>query len=120
MWAPFVTATLPLEAATEALNELRQPDRHCKILLLRFLTGGQLGILVPWQGNRPDPRRGALAVLKQHPGMVLFAVSPAIILLGAVWWIAGPGWAGLLLVALVLAGGGCAAAQAQLITQRRK
>lgn len=54
-----------------------------------------------------DPIRaqGALAVLKQHPGMALFAVSPAIILLGAVWWIAGPGWAGLLLVALVLAGG---------------
>lgn len=54
-----------------------------------------------------DPIRtqGALAVLKQHPGMVLFAVSPAIIVLGAVWWIAGPGWAGLLLVALVLAGG---------------
>ncbi|MEV0674026.1 hypothetical protein [Mycobacterium sp. NPDC050441] len=54
-----------------------------------------------------DPIRaqGALAVLKQHPGMVLFAVSPAIIVLGAVWWIAGAGWAGLLLVALVLAGG---------------
>ncbi|QRY51084.1 zinc-binding dehydrogenase [Mycolicibacterium septicum] len=32
--APFVTATLPLEAATEAFDELRQPDRHCKILLL--------------------------------------------------------------------------------------
>nr|MDT0525949.1 hypothetical protein [Streptomyces sp. DSM 41633] len=31
---PFVTATLPLEAATEAFDELRQPDRHCKILLL--------------------------------------------------------------------------------------
>lgn len=54
-----------------------------------------------------DPIRaqGALAVLRQHPGMVLFAVSPVIIVLGAVWWIAGPGWAGLLLVALVLAGG---------------
>lgn len=32
--APFVTATLPLEAATEAFDELRQPDKHCKILLL--------------------------------------------------------------------------------------
>lgn len=58
-------------------------------------------------GKEIDPIRaqGALAVLKQHPGMVLFAVSPVIIVLGAVWWIAGPGWAGLLLVALVLAGG---------------
>ncbi len=32
--APFVTATLPLDAATEAFDELRQPDKHCKILLL--------------------------------------------------------------------------------------
>lgn len=32
--APLVTATLPLDAATEAFEELRQPDKHCKILLL--------------------------------------------------------------------------------------
>lgn len=32
--APFVTATLPLDSATEAFEELRQPDKHCKILLL--------------------------------------------------------------------------------------
>lgn len=32
--APFVTATLPLDSATDAFDELRQPDRHCKILLL--------------------------------------------------------------------------------------
>ena len=57
------------------------------------------------KGIDPIRAQGALAVLKQHPGMVLFAVSPVIILLGAVWWIAGAGWAGLLLVALVLAGG---------------
>jgi hypothetical protein len=47
----------------------------------------------------------ALAVLKQHPGMVLFVASPAIVALGVVWWIFGPAWAGLLLVALALAGG---------------
>ena len=37
--------------------------------------------------------------------MVLFALSPVIVALGVVWWVAGPAWAGLLLVALVLVGG---------------
>jgi hypothetical protein len=49
--------------------------------------------------------RSALAVIKQHPGMVLFAVSPAIIALAAVWFLVGAGWAGLLLVGMVLGGG---------------
>lgn len=49
--------------------------------------------------------QGALAVIKQHPGMVLFAVSPAIVALAAVWWLAGAGWAALLLVGMVLGGG---------------
>lgn len=49
--------------------------------------------------------KSALAVVRQHPGMVLFLVSPAIAALAAVWWLAGTGWAALLLVALVLAGG---------------
>ena len=52
-----------------------------------------------------DRARGALAVVKQHPGMVLFAASPAIIALGVVWWLLGAGWAALLLVALILGGG---------------
>jgi hypothetical protein len=49
--------------------------------------------------------QSALAVVKQHPGMVLFLASPAIVALGAVWWLFGSGWAALLLVALVIAGG---------------
>jgi hypothetical protein len=49
--------------------------------------------------------KSALAVVKEHPGMVLFLASPAIIAVAAVWWLAGAGWAGLLLIALVLAGG---------------
>jgi hypothetical protein len=54
-----------------------------------------------------DPLRaqGALAVIKQHPGMVLFAVSPVIIVLGLVWWLASPALAVLLLIGAVLAGG---------------
>ena len=49
--------------------------------------------------------QSALAVIKQHPGMVLFAVSPAIVALAAVWWLFGAGWAALLLVGMVLGAG---------------
>jgi hypothetical protein len=49
--------------------------------------------------------RSALAVIKQHPGMVLFAASPAIVALAVVWWLFGAGWAALLLVAMVLGAG---------------
>jgi hypothetical protein len=58
-------------------------------------------------GKEIDRQRAqsALAVIKQHPGMALFLASPAIIALGAVWWLFGSGWAALLLVALVIAGG---------------
>ncbi len=49
--------------------------------------------------------QGALAVIKQHPMMVLFALSPVLVVLGAVWWLFGGGWALLLAVAGVLGGG---------------
>jgi hypothetical protein len=53
----------------------------------------------------PLRARGALAVIKQHPGMVLFAVSPALVVIGVVWAVFGAGWGILLLIALALAGG---------------
>ncbi len=49
--------------------------------------------------------QGALAVIRQHPGMVLFALSPVLVGLGVVWWLFGAGWAALLLIAAVLGGG---------------
>lgn len=49
--------------------------------------------------------RGALDVIKQHPGMVLFAVSPAILVVGLVWWLLGPGWAMVLFFAALVGGG---------------
>ncbi|MBX7433618.1 hypothetical protein JDV09_16090 [Mycobacterium sp. Y57] len=49
--------------------------------------------------------QGALAVIRQHPGMVLFAVSPALVALAAVWWLFGAGWAALLFIAMAVAGG---------------
>ncbi|MGH3676004.1 MAG: hypothetical protein ACRDU5_09770 [Mycobacterium sp.] len=49
--------------------------------------------------------QSALAVIKEHPGMVLFAASPAIIALVAVGWLFGAGWAVLLLVGMVVGGG---------------
>ncbi len=65
----------------------------------------------PWHAGQmskeidPVRARSALEVVKQHPGMVLFLASPGIVALGAVWWLAGPGWAVLLLIALVVGGG---------------
>ncbi|WP_237572285.1 hypothetical protein [Mycolicibacterium lacusdiani] len=57
--------------------------------------------------NEIDPTRakGALAVVKQHPGMVLFLATPALVVTGLIWVLAGPGWAALLLVVLLLGGG---------------
>lgn len=49
--------------------------------------------------------QSAFAVIKQHPGMVLFAASPALVALAVVWWLFGAGWAALLLVGVVLGGG---------------
>jgi len=57
-------------------------------------------------GKEIDPfrARGALAVIRQHPGMVLFAVSPALVLVALIWWLGGAGWA--ILTILVMLGAG--------------
>ena len=49
--------------------------------------------------------QGVLAVIKQHPGMVLFALSPALLALAVVWWLFGAGWAALLLIAGIVGAG---------------
>jgi hypothetical protein len=50
--------------------------------------------------------RSAVAGIKQHPGMVLFLATPAVVVVGVVWLLTGSAaWAGLLLVALVVGGG---------------
>lgn len=58
-------------------------------------------------GKEIDPQRARAArdVVRQHPGLVLFAVSPALIATGLVWWLVSPGWAIVLLVAALVAGG---------------
>jgi hypothetical protein len=53
----------------------------------------------------PVRAKGALAVVKQHPGMVLFLASPGIVAVALVWMFVGAGWGVLLLLALVLGGG---------------
>ena len=53
----------------------------------------------------PDRARAARDVVRQHPAMVLFAVSPVLIAAGLVWWLVGLGWAMVLLVAALVAGG---------------
>jgi hypothetical protein len=49
--------------------------------------------------------QSALAVIKQHPGMVLFAVSPVILAVALVWWLVSPALAVLLLIGAVVGGG---------------
>jgi hypothetical protein len=53
----------------------------------------------------PVRARSALAVIKQHPGMVLFVASPVIIGLGLVWWLVSPTLAILLFIGAVVVGG---------------
>jgi hypothetical protein len=50
--------------------------------------------------------KSALEVIRQHPVLVLFAVSPALAVLGVIWWLAGAGWAIAAAIALLLASAG--------------
>lgn len=59
-------------------------------------------------GKDIDPvrARSAVAVIRQHPGMVLFLATPALLVVGVVWLLTGSAaWAALLLIGLVLGGG---------------
>ena len=49
--------------------------------------------------------RSALDVVKQHPLMVLFAMSPALVAAVVVGWLTHPVWGVLLLIVLTVAGG---------------
>jgi hypothetical protein len=49
--------------------------------------------------------RSALAVLRQHPGMVLFVASPVIIALALLWWLVSPALAVLVFLGVVVVGG---------------
>ena len=49
--------------------------------------------------------RGALDVIKQHPVMVLFAISPVIAAALLVGWLTHPFWGVLLFVVVTAAGG---------------
>ncbi|BBZ03294.1 hypothetical protein MCHIJ_27310 [Mycolicibacterium chitae] len=70
-------------------------------------NAGQARILEGMAAKEIDRNRAnsALEVIKQHPGMVLFLASPALIVLAVVWFAASPGWAILLLITFVAAGG---------------
>jgi hypothetical protein len=59
-------------------------------------------------GKEIDPirARSALAVIRQHPVLVLFAVSPALAVLGIIWWLAGAGWAIAAALVVLLVGAG--------------
>jgi hypothetical protein len=58
-------------------------------------------------GKEIDPirARSAFEVVRQHPGMVLFVMSPALVTIAIVWWLAGVGWGLFLLTALLVISG---------------
>jgi hypothetical protein len=58
-------------------------------------------------GNELDPIRARAArdVIRQHPAMVLFVVSPVIVGVGLIWWLAGAGWAIFTFLALAFIAG---------------
>ena len=49
--------------------------------------------------------QSALDVVKQHPLMVLFAISPALVAAIVVGWLTHPVWGVLVLIVATLAGG---------------
>ena len=53
----------------------------------------------------PIRAKSALAVVKQNPGVALFAVSPLIALVAVIWGFAGTGWGIAAALALLVAGG---------------
>ena len=58
-------------------------------------------------GKEIDPIRAksVLAMVKQNPGIALFAVSPVIALVAVIWVFAGTGWGIAAALALLVAGG---------------
>lgn len=48
--------------------------------------------------------KSAVEVIREHPGLVLFAASPLLVPLGVIWWLAGAGWAIVAAIALLVAG----------------
>jgi hypothetical protein len=58
-------------------------------------------------GKEIDPirARSAFEVVRQHPGMVLFVMSPALVTIAVVWWLAGIGWGLFLLAAFLVISG---------------
>jgi len=57
-------------------------------------------------GKELDPQRARAArdVVRQHPLMALLVASPAIAVAALVWWLAGAGWAIVLLIAAAAIG----------------
>jgi hypothetical protein len=50
--------------------------------------------------------KSALEVIRQHPVLVLFVVSPALVVLALTWWLIGASWAISGAVVLLLASAG--------------
>jgi hypothetical protein len=70
-----------------------------------------MGVRFLWHAERmskeidPIRAKSALAVIRQNPGIALFAVSPLIALVAIIWVFAGAGWGIAIALALLVAGG---------------
>jgi hypothetical protein len=53
----------------------------------------------------PIRAKSALSVIRQNPGLALFAVSPLIALVAIIWVFAGAGWGIVVALASLVAGG---------------
>ena len=58
-------------------------------------------------GKELDPQRARAArdVVRQHPAMTIFALSPVLLAAGVLWWLAGAGWAIVLLIGTAVVAG---------------
>ena len=70
-----------------------------------------MGVRFLWHAERmskeidPIRAKSALSVIRQNPGIALFAVSPLIALVAIIWVFAGAGWGIVVALASLVAGG---------------
>jgi hypothetical protein len=70
-----------------------------------------MGVRFLWHAERmskeidPIRAKSALAVIRQNPGIALFAVSPLVALVAIIWVFAGAGWGIAVALAALVAGG---------------
>jgi hypothetical protein len=80
----------------------------------RSETDRYIGVMA---GKELDParRQAAVAVVRQHPGLVAMLAAPALVIAVVAWLVGGAGWG---LLALLVLGGLGAVALSRLLRRR--